>query len=219
MNIKYKLCCVFTLSVFIAIFATSCRKEPKKSFPDYAMFTVVVSTSQGNEISSIGYACVYAEKEDVLLLQTAKHLVENKNNKYFITFKSGLSADITAIDFPDKNKDIAIIQVKRKLLKNGKDYFVPESPKEADYKAGLGIYIWRDEYDNNPVRKIDDVNYQVPITIFSTAGSIAPGRSGSPVFLKDSKICLGVVSGYFKADSAMGEKTICLSYINNEKKL
>ena len=87
-----------------------------------------------------------------------------------------------------------------------------------DYKSGANIYILRDEYDNYPERKIDSISNSNAIVSFLIRGKISTGRSGSPVFLKDTDVCLGVVSGYFNEKSSVGEKTMCLATLNEELK-
>ena len=210
MKLKFLLYLLIIL-VFATICGVSCRKKVN-THPNYAMYTVEISCIDENKIANVGYAVVYAEKNNILQLQTAKHIFENKNKKYFVTFKSGISRDINNIQIPDKDTDIAIIEISKDSLQKDHDYQLPGFFKRDKYKVGQNIYIWHDEYDNYPERTIDIINEQNSVISFYTLGKIAKGRSGSPVFLKNTDICLGIVSGYFIENSAIGEKTLVLSH-------
>ena len=209
MKIKFSLFHL-TILVLIIILGVSCRKK-ENVLPDYAMYTVEISCINKNEIVNVGYAVIYSEKNNILQLQTAKHILEDKNKKYFVTFKSGISRDIDNIQIPNADADIAIIEISKNTLQKDRDYQLPNFFEKEKYKAGQNIYIWHDEYDNYPERTIDIINAQNSIISFFTLGKIAKGRSGSPVFLKDTDICMGIVSGYFTVNSAVGEKILLLS--------
>jgi len=211
MKFKFYLPIMVLVLSLAMIGGGACRKKSPENY-DYSHFSAIISVEKDGNFSSIGYAVVYAEKDNILQLQTAKHIVDNANNRYIITFKSGLSTDIVKINIPDKQADLAVIEVNRSLLQNGRDYKIPKFSTLNDYKSGANIYILRDEYDNCPERKIDSISNSNAIVSFLIRGKISTGRSGSPVFLKDTDVCLGVVSGYFNEKSGVGEKTMCLLY-------
>lgn len=183
------------------------KVEPQ--FVDYSTYVADISVENPTQ-RRIGYACVYAVKGDLLQLLTAEHIVSDKNLKYIITFRNGTSVKVANINKPVKNADLAILEVPKEKLKDGKEYLIPEFRKLQKSDAGLSLYAFGDEMDNYPYRAVDSVNERANISEVYFAGSISKGRSGSPVFIKGSNRCIGIISGFFTKDSGVGEKTVVL---------
>ena len=184
--------------------------EKTQSKFDYSSCTAVISFETPNGIKSIGYACIYAENSQSLQLLTAAHVVNDPKQDYFVTFHNGTTVKVSAVNILQKDADLALIEVPRKKLQNGKEYQIPQFDKLQNADAGKSLYVWGDEYENNPARMVDRVLEKNGVTEVYFNGSVAKGRSGSPVFLKDSNICVGVISGFFTKDSGVGENTVCL---------
>ena len=183
---------------------------------DYSSYIGDISIHTANGMSSIGYACVYAETPQFLQLLTASHVVNDSKQDYFISFHNGITVKVSAVKVLRKDSDLAILEVPNERLQKSREYEVPQFKKLRFEDVGQHLYIWGDEYDNYPERKIDMVKEKANIAEIYLPGTIATGRSGSPVFFKNTNICVGVISGFFTKASSVGEKIVCLFLKDNE---
>lgn len=170
---------------------------------NHKYFSASVSYGQ---FETVGYAVILKSENGKLYLLSAKHIFNKTKGEYYVTFSSGKSKKIINIkNF--KNNDTAIIEIDSNGLFENKDYKIPQITGVNERIKNMQLYILNDEYYNMPDRKISDTNNE---KIYLN-GNIEKGRSGSPVFIKNSSICLGIVSGYFTKNSAIGEKILILT--------
>lgn len=206
----------FVVFVGFTTFYLNTTKSKTVQKINYNLFSVEISLKRDNKLIKIGNGCIFSKNSQNIKILTAKHILEHANkNEFKIIFSSGKYADIQEIKFIDKNVDLAIIEVDKSFLEK---IMIMKFQNSHNNSLKLiqknSIYIWNDEYYNETERKINNFHYNKNILTTYIDGTIAPGRSGSPVFLNNTETCLGVISGYFKKDSTLGEKILCLLWVN-----
>ena len=169
---------------------------------NYDIYTVGVSL---DDMRGFGYGVVLKQESGKIYCLSAAHLFDKLFKEYYIIFYSGKPRKVLNIS-RISGSDIAIVEVDGSGLLENRDYSIPHFARYAENLKDMELHVFNDGYYRVPFRKMigaDDNAIYLP-------GKIEKGRSGSPLFIKDHPVCLGIVSGYYTAESKYGEKIIIL---------
>lgn len=177
-----------------------CSKAPEPV--NYDVYTVGVSLE---DMRGFGSGVVLKQENGKIYCLSATHLFDKSSQEYYITFYSGKPRKVLNVR-KISGSDLAVAEVDGSGLKLNRDYKIPQFARYTDRLKDVELHIFNDGYYRIPFRKMigaDDSAIYLP-------GKMEKGRSGSPLFIKDHPVCLGIVSGYYTAESENGEKVIVL---------
>ena len=180
--------------------ANGCSKQ--EDLVNYDIYTVGISS---DDMRGFGYGVVLKQENGKIYCLSAAHLFDKLFKEYYITFYSGKPRKVLNIN-RISGSDIAIVEVDGSGLLKNRDYSIPQFARYADKLKDAELHVFNDGYYRVPFRKMiaaDDNAIYLP-------GKIEKGRSGSPLFIKNHPVCLGIVSGYYTAESKYGERVIVL---------
>ena len=137
------------------------------------------------------YAVVYRESENELIFMSVAHYFKRNPPPYYIELDG---SKINNVQIPDEKRDLAFFAIDKTGLVRGENFKVPVFVSNVEITAPITIY--HDDLYKLPDRKIERVNAEERSVLLS--GVVSKGRSGSPVFIKGTNQCIGVVSGYYE---------------------
>ena len=199
-----KAVCITVAAVLCALVfcmtGMGCAKETEPV--NYDIYTVGVSL---DDMRAFGSGVVLKQENGKIYCLSAAHLFDKLFKDYYITFYTGKPRKVLNVR-KISGSDLAIAEVDGSGLQINRDYQIPQFARYADNLKDMELHVFNDGYYRIPFRKMlgaDDSAIDLP-------GKMEKGRSGSPLFIKDHPVCLGIVSGYYTAESKYGEKVIVL---------
>ncbi len=138
---------------------------------------------------------------------------DGKDRKYSVQFSSGVVRDIVPLPLPPAGVDCAFVAVDSAGLVAGRDYAIPRFVEPDFMDEGKSTYIFEDYYGDRP-KKVISVNKSGEARSCYLDGPIQIGRSGSPVFIRDTVDCIGIVSGFYPVSATNGARTKVVSVLS-----